>query len=331
MTAVAAKRTIVVGHTGQDGTLLVRDLRLRGDEIVGISRSSKMRAAGLPPGSKGDIRNQDEVSALIEAFRPDEVYYLAAHHTSSESDHVPATPREQFEAAQATHVTGLLNFLSAIVEKSPAARIFYASSSLVFSGENGESQDETTPLTPQGFYGITKAQGMWLCREFRNRHKVFASVGILYNHESHLRPPGFLSAKIIQTAIRISEGSAEKLEIGSLSSKVDWGYAGDYVAAFQKILAADEAGDFVVATGEAHTVEEFIHIVFRYFGIDPGGYVVENRTILARTPPVKIGNANRLRVKTGWKPSRGYAEFVTQLIEDHLANRDARPIKTHDS
>lgn len=318
--SVADKRTIVVGHTGQDGTLLVRDLQQRGDEIIGISRSKRLTITLLPSEIKGDITNKVDVNALMQDFRPDEIYYLAAHHTSSESGGVRATLHEQFESAQSTHVTGLLNFLSAIAEKSPSTRLFYASSSLVFSGENGEIQDETTPLTPQGFYGITKAQGMWLCREVRSHHNVFASVGILYNHESCLRPPGFLSAKIIQTAIRISQGSKEKLEIGNLSSKVDWGYAKDYVSAFQKILAADRPGDFIVATGEAHTVEEFIHIVFNYFGLDPNSYVVENKKILSRTPPVKIGDAQKLRNMTGWKPSLGYTEFVIQLIEDHLAS-----------
>lgn len=321
---VTAKRTIVVGHAGQDGSLLVGDLQKRGDQIIGIGRSSSIFPAGFPSDVIEDITNAKEVYQAVRLFQPDEIYYLAAYHTSSEAGATQAPLHKQFESAQAIHVTGLVNCLSAIVEESPATRLFYASSSLVFSGENGERQDETTPLTPQGFYGITKAQGMWLCREFRKNHKVFASTGILYNHESHLRAPGFLSAKIIKAAIRISEGSPEKLEVGNLSSRVDWGYAKDYVAAFQKILAANSPDDFIVATGEAHTVEEFIHIVFNHFGLDPNRYVVENKKILSRTPPVKIGDSKKLRNMTGWKPSLSYAEFVPQLIEDHLAHQGAQ-------
>jgi GDPmannose 4,6-dehydratase len=180
-------------------------------------------------------------------------------------------------------------------------------------------QDETTPVTPQEFYGITKAQGMWLCREFRIKHRVFVSTVILFNHESHLRAPNFLSAKIIRTAIQISEGSPEKLVIGNLAGRVDWGYAKDYVLAFQQILAADSPDDFIVATDESHTVKEFIDIVFNYFNLNPTKYVVENNNILTRKPPLKIGDASKLRSLTGWKPSMDYHDFVIQLVKEHQA------------
>lgn len=316
---VTAKRTIVVGHAGQDGSLLVGDLQKRGDQVIGIGRSSSIFPAGFPPNFIKDITNAKEVYQAVRLFQPDEIYYLAAYHTSSEAGATQAPLHKQFESAQAIHVTGLVNCLSAIVDESPTTRLFYASSSLVFSGENGERQDETTPLTPQGFYGITKAQGMWLCREFRKNHKVFASTGILYNHESHLRALGFLSAKIIKAAIRISKGYPEKLEVGNLSSRVDWGYAKDYVLAFQKILAADSPNDFIVATGESHTVEEFIDIVFNYFNLNPDKHVVENKNILTRKPSIKIGDASKLRSVTAWAPSLNYTDFVIQLIKDHQA------------
>ncbi len=316
---MGTKKTIIVGHSGQDGSLLVSDLQKRGDEIIGIGRSSCFFPAGFPSNVIENITNAKEVYTAVRLFQPDEIYYLAAYHTSSEAGATQVQLQNQFDSAQVIHVKGLVNCLSAIVEESPDTRLFYASSSLVFSGENGERQDETTLLTPQGFYGITKAQGMWLCREFRKNHNVFASTGILYNHESHLRAPGFLSAKIIKAAIRISEGSSEKLAVGNLSSRVDWGYAKDYVLAFQKILAADKSDDFIIATGEAHTVEEFINIVFGYFGLNPEKYVVENREILTRTPSVKIGDARKLQMATGWSYSLSYPDFVIQLIKDHMS------------
>jgi GDPmannose 4,6-dehydratase len=321
MSSGTRKRSIVVGHAGQDGRLLISDLQNRGDEIIGIGRSSCLRPPSFSGRITDDISNAGEINALVQTFLPDEVYYLAAYHTSSEALGNQATVQQQFENAQAIHVTGLVNFLSAIMIRSPSARLFYASSSLIFNGQDGESQNEFTPLTPQGFYGITKAQGMWLCREFREKYGVFASVGILYNHESHLRSTNFLSAKIIQTAIRIAAGAAEKLVIGNLSSRVDWGYAKDYVLAFQKILAADMPNDFIVATGEAHTVKEFIDIVFNYFDLTPEMHVFENEEILTRTPRIKIGNAKKLRDTTEWRPSLGYEDFVVQLIKDHLACR----------
>jgi len=316
---VRQKKTIVVGYAGQDGSMLIGELKKRGDEIIGIGRSNSIYPVGFPSKVIIDITNPQEVYQVVRLFKPDEIYYLAAYHVSSEAGVTQASLHSQFESAQAIHVTGLVNCLSAIVDESAATRLFYASSSLVFSGENGERQNESTPLTPQGFYGITKTEGMQLCREFRRIHKVFASCGILYNHESHLRAPKFLSAKIIKTAIRISEGSHEKLEVGNLSSSVDWGYAKDYVVAFQKILAASNPDDFIIATGEAHTVEEFIAIVFNYFSLNPDIYVVENNNILTRKPPVKIGDASKLRSVTDWAPSLNYHHFVIQLIKDHLA------------
>ena len=316
---MGAKRTIVVGYAGQDGSLLIGDLQKRGDEIIGIGRSSCIFPAGFSPNIIKDITSAQEVYEVMRLFQPDEIYYLAAFHVSSEAGVTQAPLHKQFASAQAIHVTGLVNCLSAIVDESPATRLFYASSSLVFSGENAELQDETTPLSPQELYGITKAQGMWLCGEFRKKHKVFASTGILYNHESHLRASKFLSAKIIRTAIRIAEGSTEKLEIGNLAGRVDWGYAKDYVTAFQKILAANKSDDFIVATGESHTVKEFIDVVFNYFGLDPNSHIVENKNLLTRKPPVKIGDATKLYNLTGWRPSLDYHDFVIQLINDHQA------------
>jgi len=316
---VRAKKTIIVGYAGQDGSLLVRDLQKRGDEIIGIGRLTCVYPTGFPSDVITDIRDVKQVYDVVRLFQPDEIYYLAAHHVSSEGGVLQIPLHIQFESAQAIHVSGLVNCLSAIVEESPATRLFYASSSLVFSGENGDLQDETTPFTPQGFYGISKTEGIQLCREFRKNHRVFASTGILYNHESHLRAPGFLSAKIIKTAIRISNGSHEKLEVGNLTSRVDWGYAKDYVVAFQKILAAYNPDDFIVATGEAHTVKEFIDIVFKYFNLDAEKYVLENKNILTRRPPVKIGDSSKLRSLTDWTPSLVYMDFVKQLIEDHLS------------
>lgn len=308
-------KAIVVGHSGQDGTFLCRSLEGRGYDVFGFSRSSFYSTNGQCLDLKPAIENVRSVYDLVRAFQPKEIYYLAAHHTSSEKLE-KGDIRSSFDLAQTTHVMGPLNFLCAIRDISPSCRFFYASSSLVFSGENGEVQDESTPLSPQGFYGITKAEGMWLCREFREKFDTFASVGILYNHESYLRPGHFFSQKIVQTAIRIASGSEEKLVIGDLSAKVDWGYAPEYVEAFQHILKLQESEDFIVATGEAHSVHEFVDIVFGYFDLDASNYVVEDNSILRRRSPVKIGDSSKLKLKTGWKSSRNFPDFAKQLIID---------------
>ena len=318
MIIMRSRKVIVVGYGGQDGSLLINDLQIRGDIIIGIGRTECIFPYEFARDTTVDITNANHVYELIRMFQPDEIYYLAAYHASSEAAVTHQPLHRQFAAAQAIHVTGLSNCLSAIVDESPATRLFYASSSLVFKGGNGEQQDETTPLTPQEFYGITKAQGMWLCNEFRVKHKVFAATGILYNHESHLRAQSFLSAKIIKAAIRISKGSTETLEIGNLAGLVDWGYAKDYVLAFQKMLEVDSSNDYIVATGTSHTVKQFIDVVFNYFHLDPERYVIENAGLLTRKPLVKVGDASRLFRLTGWRPSMNYDEFVVQLIKDHL-------------
>ncbi len=307
-------RAIIVGHQGQDGTLLRENLEGRGYTVLGFGRTSVYTSDGWRPGMRPNLADACSLHTLMREFRPDEVYYLAAYHTSSQGNH--AEPLDQaFLCAQETHVTGLLNVLCAIQAEAPRARLFYASSSLVFSGEHGPVQDETTPLTPQGFYGITKAQGGWLCREFREKHGVFASVGILYNHESPLRAPQFLSQKIVQAAVRIAAGSDEKLVLGNLSAKVDWGFAPDFVEAFRLVLAATEPTDFIVATGQAHTVEELVATAFGHLGLDWRPHVQENSQILTRRQPEKIGNPSKLERLTGWRRCVSFEEMIRKMVE----------------
>jgi GDPmannose 4,6-dehydratase len=314
MNAANSERAIIVGHVGQDGSLLLSDLERHGCEVLGIGRSSIYHTGGgIFSGRQINITDRGAIQSMVEEFDPQEVYYLAANHTSSQESEV-GSPAVAYQACQEVHVKGLLNFLDAIRQSRSTCRLFYASSSLIFSGKNGEIQDESTPLSPKGFYAITKVQGMWLCKEYRENFGVYASVGILYNHESCLRNPKFLSQKIVQSAIRIAAGSAEKLIVGDLAARVDWGYAPDFVDAFQRILKLDESGEFIIATGSAHTVQTFVEIAFKHFGLNWREYVVEDNSILLRRLPVKIGNSEKLQAKTGWGNSLQFDAFVQQLI-----------------
>jgi GDPmannose 4,6-dehydratase len=310
-------RIVIVGHKGQDGTLLCRSLENNGDKVFGLGRSSYYSTDPQYLDLQPCIEDLESIYTLVDRFRPDHIYYLAAHHTSAERT-LDSDPGTEFYLSQLTHVIGPLNFLSAIREISPHSKFFYASSSLIFSGEDGRVQDEKTLFSPQGFYGITKAQGIWLCREFREQFNTFASVGILYNHESYLRSTNFLSQKIVQAAIRIASGSKEKLTVGDLSSEVDWGYAPDYVRAFQDILKLNLSQDFIIATGESHSVKEFVEIAFGYFNLNFDHYVIEDPSLLRRRPLPKIGNSAKLRRETGWQPSLRFPEFVRQLIIESL-------------
>lgn len=304
-------RAIVVGVNGQDGRILDERLRGEGCAVIGIARG------GI------DIADRAQVRALVAEWKPERVFYLAAFHHAAQ-ENAGADGAELFEKSHAAHVRGVVNFLEAIRELSPATRLFYAASSLVFGEPPGERQDERTPLNPRCIYGITKTAGMHCCRFYREAHGVFASAGILYNHESRFRQEKFVSQKIARAARAIAAGSREKLVLGDLSARTDWGFAPDFVEAMVRMLALERAEDFVVATGEAHTVREFVEIAFARVGLDWREHVEENPALLHRRRPTMIGDASRLRAVTGWEPSVTFREMVESLVDADAEMRAER-------
>ena len=223
------RRVIIVGSSGQDGRILCDQLLALGAEVIGISRRTQPARERFTHAAI-DLMNAAQVADLVAKSQPEEIYYLAAcHHSSQET--IGASPLPLFQESFAVHVTGLLHFLEAVRQFSPATRLFYAASALVFGEPPNEEQDEQTPMNPRCAYGITKTAGIHCCRFFRNTHGVFAAAGILYKHESPQREEKFVSQKIVRTALRISRGEKGPLLLGDLSARVDWGYAPDYVAA----------------------------------------------------------------------------------------------------
>lgn len=307
------KRVIIVGAGGQDGRILYDQLLKKDCAILGIGRNAVRSTEPSAP-ERIDLTHREEVSAVIRSWHPDEIYYLAAHHHSSQEQTGGDTVR-LFERSYAVHVLGLLHFLEAIKEEAPATRLFYAASSLVFGEASTPMQDELTPMNPRCIYGITKASGLHCCRFYRETHRVFASAGILYNHESVFRREEFVSQKIIRAALEIARGQKEKLILGDLSAKIDWGYAPDYVGAMTRMLALDRAEDFVVATGEAHSVQEFVELVFARLGLDWKAHVEENSAVLHRRRHPLIGDATKLRAASGWRPSVTFPEMVATLVD----------------
>jgi GDPmannose 4,6-dehydratase len=305
------RRVIIVGANGQDGRILYDRLRDDGCAVLGIARDA---VRSTEPGAPVhvDITDRRQVLALVTGWRPDQVYYLAACHHSSEEQADKDTV-SLFEQSHAVHVRGLLHFLEAMREVGRATRLFFAASSLVFGNAVTEMQDERTPMNPRCIYGITKAVGVRCCRYYRETHGVFAAAGILYNHESAYRQKKFVSQKIIRAAIGIANGRREKLILGDLSAKIDWGYAPDFADAMVRILALPEPDDFIVATGEAHTVREFAEIVFASLGLDWKAHVEEDASVLHRRRRTLMGNASKLRAATGWQPSVTFAEMVERL------------------
>lgn len=313
---------IIVGSKGQDGSLLRDHLSASQLNVISISRKeiSESACSASVKNLCFDIGEASSVNDLIKKVQPREVYFLAAHHVSAQ-EAADDSSLDVYNQYHQVHVAGLVNFLNAIRRHAPACRLFYAASSLIYDGITSVYQDEDTPLTPVGFYGLSKAQGVMLCREFRKSYGVFASVGILYNHESILRSEKFLSMKLIMAAKRISVGLKTELIVGDLSAEVDWGYAPDFIKAFRLILSIKEPGDFIVATGESHTVAEFADIVFERFGLNYKEYIRENPELLHRRVPKRIGRNEKLRIHTGWAPSLSFRSFVLQLVDDYVNMR----------
>jgi GDPmannose 4,6-dehydratase len=325
---MSVRKALIVGCAGQDGTLLRLSLLANNIETIGISRNAVIRYSlnfteDIYKKNLEVITNGDELKKIIKEFKPTEIYYLAAHHTSSEI--IEPESADEYIKCNNTHVIGLINILNLIRDQNIQAKLFYASSALVFSGNNVfDKINESSPLAPIGYYGLTKAQGALICEHYRRKYGIYASVGHLFNHESHLRQPHYLSHKIISTAYRISKGEEIKLTIGNLKSINDWGYANDFIEAFQKIIMLERPESFIISTGEGNTVEEFVSRVFDYFKLDYKNYLMENESIQIRKTGPRVGDPSKILRATGWQPSCNFSEMIKKLIIDHIKYYEAK-------
>ncbi|MFQ6329971.1 GDP-mannose 4,6-dehydratase [Nocardia sp. CWNU-33] len=309
---------VVTGASGQDGTLLTNLLGARGHQVVPLSRAGPV-----------DITDAESVARLIAAERPRQVYLLAAVQHSSQDP--PVDPRELARDSHRVNTLSVQHFAEAIDRYETGTRLFYAASSHMFGPGDGDGadRDEDSGLRPQSIYGVSKAAGLLACRAYRARG-VFVSTGIMFNHESPLRAEKFVSRKIVRAVARIQQGAAEELVLGRLDAGADWGYAPDYVEAMTRILALDEPADFVVATGEYHTVAEFCAVAFGMAGLDWREHVRERPAMLTRHQQPLVGNARRLRERTGWRPSVDFRGLVRAMLaaEGVCLVDEARPVVT---
>ncbi len=291
------KRAAVIGCAGQDGRLLVEHLPAD-TEVVGVD--------------VGDVDLGDPAAAAswVDRVAPDELYYLAAHHHSAEG-----APDDAIElrACTDTHVTSWVNVLDALRQHAPACRAFYAGSSHMFGRPSETPQSETTPFEPRSPYGITKLAGAHVAALYRDRG-LHVSVGILYNHESRLRGPQFVSQRIVRGAKRAAHDPEFTLTVGDLSAVVDWGWAPDYVAAMVRILAEPVPDDYIVATGTPHTVQDFVANAFACVGLDWRARVVEDPSLVKTKSLPLVGDATKLRARTGWAPTLTFEKMVATLM-----------------
>jgi GDPmannose 4,6-dehydratase len=308
------RRVLIVGSRGQDGRLLYERLVGEGDTLLGLDVGAvESTDSAAAPAAPVDILQPEAVATAVKGFRPDEIYYLAAYHHSSEG--LPPDEAALLQKSFAINVTGLLNFLAAMHRHAPACRLFYAASSHVFGHTEATMQDEGTPFNPVCAYGITKAAGVHLCRYYRNEQGLFAATGILYNHESLLRRPEFVSQKIIRGAMAIRQGQQTTLTLGNLAAQVDWGFAPDTVDAMVRIVRHAAPDDFVVATGQLHSVQEFVEEVFGRLGLDWRQTVREDPSVIRKRSRALVGNADKLRNLTGWRPTVTFSQMVGLLLE----------------
>jgi GDPmannose 4,6-dehydratase len=303
-------RALIVGSEGQDGQILFDRLSAEGCVVVGIGRGTARSSNGTSV-KPVDIGSREQVQGLIKQLRPDEIYYLAAVHQASQ-DPIASDDATLFERSLEAHVTGLIHILGTLGQFKQS-RLFYAGSSLVFGDALEAPQDEQTPFRPKCIYGITKAAAINICDFYRRKHGFHISAGFLYNHESLFRRPNFVSGKIIRAAVAIAAGSHERLELGDLGARVDWGYAPDFIDAMIRIVRNPDPGNYVIATGEAHTVQEFVEVAFSEVGIDWRSHVTENRGLLTRPSVPRVGNSARLREHTCWRPSVTFVQMVQLL------------------
>jgi len=312
------ERVLIIGADGQDGRLLFERLAREGRTLLGIGRNRAARCSGAIDARQYqiDILDATAVARAFSKFSPDAVFYLAAYHHSAQ-DALPSDDRELFLCSHEIHVLGLLHVLETVRQHAPRTRMFYAASSHCFGDPPTAIQNETTPLCPTGIYGITKTAGVHLCRRYRTVYDVAVSAGFLYNHESPLRSRNFLSMKIVAAAAKISRGARDKLILGDLSAQVDWGYAADYVDAMIRIVGLPIADDFVIATGQSHSVGEFVSIAFSRLNLDWRRHVEVNPSVIVkREPRVElIGDAGKLRELTNWSPSISFKQLVELLVD----------------
>jgi GDPmannose 4,6-dehydratase len=316
------KRAIITGITGQDGSYLAELLLSKGYEVHGIiRRASTFNTARIDhiyeepnqPGAKlflhyGDLSSTEWVMNLIYSYNPDELYHLAAQ------SHV----RVSFDIPEYTgDITGLgtTRLLEAIRRAGGKTRFYQASSSEMF-GSAPPPQSESTPFEPRSPYAIAKVYAYWMARIYREGYKLFASNGILFNHESPRRGETFVTRKITRAIAAILAGKQDTLLLGNLEARRDWGYAPEYVEAIWEMLQRDTAEDIVIGTGEAHSVREFLEEAFTYAGLDWRKYVKSSeRHLRPLEVDCLIADTRKAREKLRWQTRIGFAELVAIMVD----------------
>jgi GDPmannose 4,6-dehydratase len=301
-------RALVTGHLGQDGWYLAELLRAKEYDVAGLGRGDV------------DVLDQHALADVLREHMPREVYNLAS------PSFVPRSWEHPVETAEFAAV-GVTSLLEAVRAVDPTIRVYQASSSEIFGEPAEVPQTERTPLAPVTPYGVAKAYGHFILNSYRRRYGLHASGGILYNHESPRRPLDFLPSKVAHAAAKIAAGVQSELVLGDLDAQRDWGYAGDYVEAMWLMLQQDEPGDYVIASGELHSVRELVEVAFGHVGLDWQQHVRVDESLKRGAAELHhlVGDASKARERLGWEPRVRFEELVRLLVDAARAHESVTP------
>jgi GDPmannose 4,6-dehydratase len=321
------KKALITGITGQDGSYLAEFLLSKGYEVHGIVR----RVALEDPEHQlwrikhilnkvvihsGSLESYASLFKIVHKIKPDECYHLAAQSFVSYSF------EDEFSTIN-SNINGTHYILSAIKESAPKCKFYFAGSSEMFGKVRETPQTESTPFHPRSPYGISKIAGFDLTRNYREAYKLFACSGILFNHESPRRGFEFVTRKITNAVAKIKFGLAKELRLGNLEAKRDWGFSEDYVNAMWLMLQQNKPDDYVIATGETHTIREFADLAFKYAGLNYKKYVVIDKNFYRPTEVnILVGDYSKAKKKLGWKPKVRFKELVKMMVDADLNKGD---------
>ncbi len=311
---------LITGITGQDGSYLAELLLSKGYNVVGmVRRSSTVNFERIEhllddiTVLQGDLQDQGSLLSLLEEYKPTEVYNLAAQSFVPTSWNQPALTGD-------VTALGVTRILEAIRFVNPKIRFYQASSSEMFGKVLEVPQKETTPFYPRSPYGVAKVYGHWITVNYRESFDIFATSGILFNHESPRRGLEFVTRKITDGVAKIKLGKAKELRLGNLDSQRDWGFAGDYVHAMWLMLQQDHPDNYVIGMGETHSVREFCEIAFSHVGLDYNEYVkVDEKFYRPAEVDLLISDPSKARTQLKWEPDVTFKELVTMMVDSDMA------------
>jgi GDPmannose 4,6-dehydratase len=313
------KTALITGITGQDGSYLAELLLGQGYRVCGVVRRSSTENFSRIEHLRGqvelfqaDLLDQTSLAAVLHEVVPDEVYNLAA------MSFVPTSWQQPVLTAEFTAL-GVTRLLDAVRQECPKARFYQASSSEMFGKVRETPQREETPFHPRSPYGVAKVYGHYLTVNYRESYGLFACSGILFNHESPRRGLEFVTRKITDAVARIKLGLASELRLGNLDAKRDWGFAGDYVRAMWLMLQQAEADDYVIGTGETHSVEEFVSISFDHVGLDWRKYVIQDpRFYRPAEVDLLLADPSKARARLGWRLDVSFEQLVRMMVDSDM-------------